>query len=127
MGYRSNVTFIIAGEPDKIKAFMVEQRLVLKAPDVGWDLWSELQQFGKDGVAYIVFQNESVKWYESYGDVQFFSKFFNAATTENDFCCAFVRIGEDDNDIETNYAGSNPYDLVRVIRTTEVGIEIPPK
>lgn len=37
---------------------------------------------------------------------------------------AFVRIGEDDNNVETRYHGSDPYDLVCLSRSVEVSFDL---
>lgn len=36
---------------------------------------------------------------------------------------AFVRVGEEDNDIESRYHGSDPYDLVRLNRSVDVNFD----
>tara|TARA_R110002153_G_scaffold245393_2_gene400931 strand:+ start:21 stop:479 length:459 start_codon:yes stop_codon:yes gene_type:complete len=59
----------------------------------------------------LYYDGEYVKWYDSYTDVQSWmallevAKGYKWGNTEEVFSTAFTRIGEEDNDVETDYTG----------------------
>jgi len=69
----------------------------------------------------IWFEGDDVKWYDSYSDVQSWMALLRVAqgylggngplNDEQLFSTAFIRIGEEDNDIETDYT-SDGYELL---------------
>ena len=79
---------------------------------------------GRYHVGYL-FEEQHVKWYDSYPEVVAFTKFVDAYTTLADgeggpsWAYDFIRIGEDYEDIETVYsAGSD--NVLSVVRSIEV-------
>lgn len=76
------------------------------------------------------FQYTSVKWYESYPDIQafdaFWNKFVELVNNQEDeegdpvcWACEFIRIGENDEDIETKSSDEAEW-LMQVQRSIEL-------
>jgi hypothetical protein len=120
MGYRSEVTALIypAGgehnllEYDKLKLLMNTTFKEL------FDEWGGEREY-EDGWEWdddhrvLQFIATSVKWYDSYSEVQRFVKFLEEVH-ELEYEYEFIRIGEEDNDIETDSTGdANGYLSVR--------------
>jgi len=78
-----------------------------------------------DGQLTIRFSDSSTKWYDSYESVKALTALYNAfketAETEaSDINGGFMRIGEEDTDIESYHYGADPYDLVQLNRSIEI-------
>jgi hypothetical protein len=114
MGYRSEVAIMMYGTD--------EEMAVVKA--VYDRLYSALDAETKETVDYLMgdddngfseegfrFHAENIKWYDGDAHIEFFKEFFN----EGDYSgasCEFIRIGEANDDIETEYTGDdNEYRL----------------
>jgi hypothetical protein len=117
MGYRSTVTYAIYA-PEK----------VLMAKLAAWRLTGEHAQalaecsIGTDeGDGYITFEVNDVKWYASYEDVAIHERLWEALDQDGAFTGAFVRFGEDDNDIEYRTFGDGE-PLLRVTREIETDV-----
>ena len=125
MGYRSEVTALIypAGgehnllEYDKLKLLMNTTFKEL------FDEWGGEREF-EDGWEWddnhrvLQFIATSVKWYDSYPEVQRFVKFLEEVH-ELEYEYEFIRLGEEDDDVETDSTGdANGYLSVR--RSIEV-------
>lgn len=122
MGYRSQVRSLIYGDPDEICRLVAAQALQGK-PDI-------FAIFGESLTRYRVMRNtpnheageikwrevevevldlsgDSWKWYSEYEDVKAWHAFMSSAE-ELGLDTEFVRIGEDDNDIERAFSGDDP-------------------
>ena len=121
MGYRSDVSAVIwADKKDQtvFKEFIGKVKLALpefftdwKASDYGWDADS------------FVFYVESVKWYESYEEIMRFDKLWEIAQGIEGISGKFVRIGEEDDDIEQNSFGEDPpHDSIFVSRAIHLEV-----
>lgn len=115
MGYRSNGAFRATGKTDELFAVIANLRLTY--PD---------QKELKDALTYCTlkgrmfgFDIDSWKWYSGYWDVQAFEAIMRAFRDNEEISTAFVRIGEVDTAIETEYTGDACYDLIDLIRTYE--------
>lgn len=124
MGYRSQVAFCIKGQTEHITALLTTVRLTLADPPEDPCYSSLKVVHGEDGFSRIGMHEGYVKWYDSYPSVQYFEKVWDLARqdsqgdyVESVFSGAFIRIGEDDTDIETRYFGNDPYDLLGVERS----------
>lgn len=129
MGYRSQVAFAIRGKKEDITAVLTTYRLS-DIPGSKEALAELSASETDDGYVTLSFYNESTKWYEGYPEVGALTAIFNtfeAAEQEGDyqgrFNGAFVRIGEDDEDLEITYFGEEPNDLISLNRT--VALEVP--
>ncbi len=114
MGYRSQVRFTVRGKHDDVVAALVTFRLEnsLASKAIG------LCNFIKDGDDMVIkFQADDWKWYSGYEDVDtlnsLFKHFRDSAEDDDKFEGAFVRIGEETNDIEEDFFGNDPYELER--------------
>jgi hypothetical protein len=107
MGYRSDVTALFYAPKEKgaaLKLYVDEN-----FPTIGDLIKDEdLTWFDRDGRCGYLFENQHVKWYDSYAEIQAFDKFVSAfvelADGENaqelQWSFEFVRVGEDYEDIE---------------------------
>jgi len=113
VGYRSAGAFRAAGNTDDLFAVIAAARLsytdqtslcaVLKDCTLSEGL------FG--------FDIEDWKWYDSYPEVQALEYLMGQfQNDEAKFDTAFVRIGEDNGDIEITYTGEDSYELVEFQR-----------
>ena len=133
MGYRSEVKIAIqcnkavVGANAGWKTFLCE---IAVNPDtkIAYEelTSSDLKNCGIDEhttVNRIWYEGDDVKWYDSYSDVQSWMALLEVAQGYLDgnetfkgeqlFSTAFTRIGEEDNDVETNYT-SEGYELLSV-------------
>ena len=119
MGYRSNVTAVFYTTKEKwptLKLYVDEN-----FPE---ELAGCLSVAGGRGY---LFQDNSVKWYDSYPEVQafqrFVSNFLELADGDNDWGWAyeFMRIGEDSEDIEETQSDGAEY-VLSLVRDVEVCI-----
>lgn len=134
MGYRSEVRMVIHGPKEVILREFANLRLTGdKVMQEALDEWRVMETApivyrSGEGVPNQVFPaaaailgkgGTSWKWYVSYPDVQahehvfrHFQDLYNEHDTDEHPASflngAFVRIGEDDNDIETTYFGGDP-------------------
>ena len=81
------------------------------------------------------FEEEDVKWYPSYPEVQGFDAFVKhyrqhiseeVAPTAS-WCYEFICIGEDDNDIERTTDGFDVQFVLGLNRSVECGVKLKPK
>jgi hypothetical protein len=125
MGYRSDVQALIYPangdtnllEYDKLKLLMNTTFKELfdewggeREYEDGWE-WDDTHRV-------LQFIATSVKWYDSYSEVQRFVKFLEEVH-ELEYEYEFIRIGEEDNDIETDSTG-DAEGFMYVSRTIEV-------
>lgn len=105
MGYRSDVAYVIGfGSMDERNAFI---ELVKHKEDKEMaGALNECACEDKDRPL-ITFRCDDVKWYESYPDVQGHTRLMNYATEvfEGTAGWRFVRVGEENNDVEINEDG----------------------
>lgn len=137
MGYRSNVRMVIHGPKETILAGF--GALALTGDAVMHDALKEWS-VTEDGVQKTVSEPDvplavailgkggtAWKWYEDYKDVRahtqifhHFKELYNNFPNERPYNLlegAFARIGEDEDDIVTEFWGYDPYELLSVQRT----------
>ena len=120
MGYRSDVQALIyppSGdqnllEYDKLKLLMnTTFKDVYESWGDDWFTWDDKHRVLK-------FSANSVKWYDSYPEIERFIKFL-AEVRDLEYEYEFIRIGEEDDDLETDSTGdANHYMYVE--RTIQV-------
>lgn len=120
MGYRSDVAFAIHGRRNDVLTQLTTFRLNGGAHEKQALADCRYIATGKDGLV-IQFQEQNTKWYSSYPIVAALESLFGlfADDDEQRFSCAFVRLGEEDDDCETIYRGDDPYELVRLSRSID--------
>lgn len=139
MGYRSDVRMVIQGPKELILAGFAALALTgdqaMQKAIKEWDL-------REDGVRVTAGEPDiplaaailgrggtNWKWYAAYGDVQahtaifdHFQQLYDDFPNELPYLWlngAFAQIGEDDNDIETDYWGNNPRKLLSIQRSID--------
>lgn len=117
MGYRSDVAYRITGPTD---IMMREVALFLLKGDIpGVKEALEECTINKHGEGAILGFDTYGKWYDGYKEVDSHEAIWDRfdALKNDGFSGAFIRIGEDEADIETRYFGDDPYDLITLQRS----------
>lgn len=139
MGYRSDVRMVIQGPKELILAGFAALALtgdsVMQEALKEWDLREDGVQVTAGepdtplAVAILGRGGTNRKWYGDYGDVQAHAAIFDHFRQLHDdfpnelpylwLNGAFARIGEDVGDIETDYWGNDPYELLSIWRAID--------
>ena len=139
MGYRSDVRMVIQGPKELIltgfAALALTGDSVMQEALKEWDLREDGVQVtvGEPdtplAVAILGRGGTNWKWYDDYGDVQAHTAIFDHfRQLYDDFpnelpylrlTGAFARIGENDDDIETDCWGNDPYELLFIRRSID--------
>ena len=85
-----------------------------------FEAWGEDYFSWDDKHRVLKFSANSVKWYDSYPDVDLFTKFLTEVR-DLEYEYEFLRIGEDDNDVESDYTG-DAENYMYVERTIQVNL-----
>ena len=141
MGYLSDVAYVIrmnqnklANETDeeyksKFKQFIMECKSMDSTSRAMREYEDEEMTDNADSmyIDYIAceikFHYQQLKWYDDYEDVKSHHAVIDHATTWNNdeweerFDVAFARIGEEEDDIETQYCGTDGYQLLGIHST----------
>lgn len=137
MGYRSDVCMAIHAPKEWLLAEVATLRLTgNEARQQALDEMTLID--GGENFA-ILYLHDNCKWYSGYPDVAEIEAVwdhFVEALDEAEFPgaakddprrnidMAFVRVGDDDSDIETRYRGADPYDLVCLNRNIDVSFNL---
>ena len=80
----------------------------------------------------IKFYADSLKWYDNYKDVKAherlyeimeeYAEQYGSETMNNPVSCAFIRIGEETDDVEDRGGGYDPWNIMYVSRSIEMNI-----
>ena len=80
----------------------------------------------------IKFYADSLKWYDNYKDVKAherlyeimeeYAEQYGSETMNNPVSCAFIRIGEEADDVEERGGGYDPWNIMYVSRSIEMNI-----
>ena len=102
MGYRSTVAFIISFKDKETLDNYLAPRLLDE------NLKNSRENFSRIALddASAMYYAEDVKWYDNYEDVIALTKLYED-TIEAGGAYRFIRVGEDDKDIEEEYAESD--------------------
>lgn len=122
MGYRSDVMALIyplGGEHNLLNYDKLKTLMNTTFKDV-FEAWGEDYFSWDDKHRVLKFSANSVKWYDSYSDVGLFTKFLTEVH-ELEYEFEFIRIGEDDNDVESNMTG-DAENFMYVERTIQVNL-----
>lgn len=116
MGYRSDVGYVIVfTEKEVYDQFKVQYKLdpayeLCREDESGTD-FNDIQLRFIDDRLLIKFNAESVKWYDEYPDVKCHHALLvladEYAKKYTNVSWAFVRIGEETGDVETQYGGDD--------------------
>lgn len=102
MGYRSTVAFIISFKDKETLDNYLAPRLLDE------HIKNDRENFSRIAWddASVMYHAEDVKWYNEYEDVRALTKLYKD-TIEAGGAYRFIRVGEDDKDIEDEYAESD--------------------
>ena len=106
MGYRSDVQALIyplGGEDNLLEYDKLKLLFNTTFKDV-FEAWGEDYFSWDDKHRVLKFDANSVKWYDSFPEVALFPKFL-ADVQELGYEYEFIRIGEEDDDVETDRTG----------------------
>jgi len=122
MGYRSDVQALIypqSGDQNLLEYDKLKTLMNTTFKDV-FEAWGDDYFTWDDKHRVLKFAANSVKWYESYPDVDLFGKFLKEVhDLEYEF--EFIRIGENDDDVESNMTG-DAENFMYVERTIQVNL-----
>lgn len=121
MGYRSDVAVVIYGDgrdPEKYALLKTLMNTTFKEAYTEFDGNAEWHDY-----KYVLeFAMKSVKWYDGHGEVQKFMKMLEDIVDIKGFNYEFMRIGEDDGDIERHTGGENAEYILSVTREIQVDL-----
>ena len=121
MGYRSDVTAVIYGDARDIEKYNVLKTLMNTTFKEAYDEWGNCAVW-HDEKGVLEFMVEDIKWYESYPDVLAFLTMLENLSLIEGYNYEFVRVGEDDNDIERQSEGNQCEHLINVCRSIQVDL-----
>ena len=117
MGYRSDVAFAIRfPTAEQRNAFAVAVRMNGNALEL--QCFDEYTEY--DDRTYAGFFPDT-KWYDGYADVKAHHELMERAVDAHEGSYVFRRIGEEDDDIETQHAGVEvPWEVVHLSRGLQI-------
>lgn len=119
MGYRSDVAVVIYGDDRNPEKYALLKTLMNTTFKEAYDAWGNCAIWHDDKCV-LEFKIEDVKWYESYPDVIAFTTMLENLQEIEGYNYEFVRIGEEDDDVERQTHGDQHEYLIRVCRSIEV-------
>lgn len=114
MSYRSDVTYAVQA-PEKI---MISTLAAWRLTGKHEQALAECAIGTCEGVGFITFSADNVKWYPHYADVICHEKLFAAFEADGNFSGSFVRLGENDDDCEYRSFGEEE-PLLQITRGVE--------
>jgi hypothetical protein len=119
MGYRSDVTAVIYGDARDIEKYNVLKTLMNTTFKEAYDEWDSCAIW-HDEKGVLEFNIEDVKWYEAYPDVFAFLTMLENLQKIEGYNYEFVRVGEQDDDIERQSDGNQCEYVIHVCRSIQV-------
>ncbi len=124
MGYYSEVRYLVTGKEEVMTAMLAAWRL--SDEDAAEQLGEVTITPYREGLLLLSFHMDNGKWYDSRPDVAMHKRFLDVAMhkrfldfTENyEVEGVFIRMGEDDADIESSSYGQADYDLDQYLYTS---------
>lgn len=114
MGYRSDVIYVVQA-PEQI---MLAKLAAWRLTDEHTQALEECKIGTHEGVGYVMFSADNVKWYLQYADVICHENLFAAFGADDAFSGTFVRLGENDDDAEYRSFGEEE-PLLQITRGVE--------
>lgn len=121
MGYRSDVATVIYGDDRNSEKYELLKTLMNTTFNVAYDAWSSCAIW-HDTKHVLEFRIEDVKWYDGYSDVAAFMQMLEDLQELGGYNYEFVRIGEDDEDIERQNGGEHGEYVTNISRSIEVDL-----
>lgn len=121
MGYRSTIAVAIYGTERDADQYAVLKTLMNTTFK---DVYAENDAHAEwlDRTRVLMFRFEGVKWYETYPDVQRFTTMLREIEKIGAYNYEFIRLGEDDDDIERENGGANCLYILNVNRSIRVDL-----
>ena len=129
MGYRSHVVALIYPESvmnsqDQITMYAQLKTLMATQFKDVIDQWFGDCMTWHDTELVLKFDLQDVKWYDSYSDVQAFTEMLHELDVGHEdsipgYCTEFMRIGEDEDDVECKRTGNAPHYYLSISRQIE--------
>jgi len=116
MGYRSEVKSVIYADKNKIDSFINDNKEAFDYLKSEFD--DALQIVDKEDEKIIFLSGDGWKWYPTFKEIQAWDNFMDLAE-EKELSVEFVRVGEEPEDIETDYRG-NPENVHYYIYPTSI-------
>ena len=121
MGYRSDVSALIYGDGRSQEGYDLLKTLMNTTFKEAYGAWDSQCEW-HDHKRALEFKIEGVKWYDSYPDVQNFMRMLEIVGDMDGLNCEFLRVGEDNDDIEQMNNGNDLLYALSVTRTIEVDL-----
>ena len=123
MGYRSQVAIVIEFSTSEQADNYLSTNLRKYSPKDEHNYFvQQVIQSGTDG-KFLLFQDDWVKWYDDYEDVQEMTKFYlNSVDAEGFVGYAFNRLGESSDDYEEDCAGEHAWEYIGMVRKLEINV-----
>ena len=123
MGYRSDVTIVIYPDPGEQKSERYNTLKVLMNTTFksAYEEWEKSFEW-LDHPRVLQLQMEGIKWYTSYPDVQVITTMLDEIGEMEGYNYEFMRIGEDSDDIESNFRGEHLEYYLQLTRSIEVNL-----
>lgn len=121
MGYRSQVAVVIYGDSRDAEKYALLKTLMNTTFKEAYTEFDGNAEWHDDKHV-LEFKLDEVKWYDSYPDVKLFMGMLDGIGDIEGFNYEFMRIGEDDDDVERQTGGENCLYLLSVSRAIEVDL-----
>jgi hypothetical protein len=121
MGYRSDVAVVIYGDDRNSEKYALLKTLMNTTFKEAYTEFESSVEW-HDYKYVLQFMIQDVKWYDGYGDVKLFMKMLDDIGDIEGLNYEFIRIGEDDDDVERQTGGENCLYLLSVTRAIEVDL-----
>jgi len=115
MGYYSEVRYLVVGAEEVMTAMLAAWRL--SDEDAAEQLAEVTITPYRENMLLLSFHMDNGKWYDRYSDVSMHKRFLNF-TEDYEVEGVFLRMGEDDADIESSSYGQADYDLDQYLYTS---------
>ena len=115
MGYYSEVRYLVAGEEEVMTAMLAAWRL--SDEDAAEQLGEVTITPYREGLLLLSFHMDNGKWYDSYPGIAMHKRFLNFIG-DYEVEGVFLRMGEEDVDIERSSYGQSDYDLSQYLYTS---------
>lgn len=115
MGYYSEVRYLVTGKEEVVTAMLAAWRL--SDNDAAMQFDEVVITPYREGLSLLSFHMENGKWYDRYPDVSMHMRFLDF-TEDYEVKGVFIRMGEDDADIESSSYGQADYDLGQYLYTS---------
>ena len=150
MGYYSQISYGVKVDEVKLNEDATEEEKSLSADGIFLLMLTEMQSDPIAGKCFddtydinvhltvnkeqrsIIFYEGGLKWYDDFKDVQAherlyeimqeYAEQYESAGMNNPVSCAYIRIGEEPDDVEERGSGYNPWGIMSIYRGIDVHI-----